>query len=125
MKASKQQSSTATSNTSIGLGETDGIAIVGNSGPVTLTDGGAIEGSIDLAGMTVETAAELTLGILDRQNKANLDAFKQAASQQGQAYQFAMEAGRSDVSTMGTIIKGTLIVVGILVAGVAMKGLKQ
>lgn len=112
------------------------MAIVGNSGPVTMTDAGAIKGSLDLAGMTVEggidlagatveTAAELTLGILDRQNKANLEAFKQAAEQQGQSFRFAMDAGRSDVSTMQTIIKGTLIVVGLMAAGMAFRGLKK
>lgn len=133
MKTSRQQS--ATSTTQVSLGDTDGVAIVGNSGAVTMTDAGAIKGSLDLAGRTVEggldladatieTAAEVTLGILDRQNRANLEAFKQAAEQQGQSFKFAMDAGRSDVATMQQIIKGTLIVVGLLAAGVALKGLK-
>lgn len=88
-KSSNQQS-TATTSKPITLQDIDGVAIAGNEvgRDLTITDGGAIKGSLDLAGSVVENAAKLTLDLVKAQ----------ADSSRG-ALDFAMSAGRSDVDT--------------------------
>lgn len=120
----KSKSSTQTTSTPISLQDTQGVTVVGNSAPVLITDGGAIEGMENLASLTVEKAAALTLGILDRQLTQSEKVFESTQAAQTRAYDFAMDAGRSDVATTQDMTKGLLIVGGILAAGVAIKAMK-
>lgn len=56
---SKSSSKSAQSSTSnpVTLQDVEGLQIIGNSGPVEITDAGAIEGSLGLAGSVMEKAA--------------------------------------------------------------------
>lgn len=57
----KPQTSTSTTQTSqpISLQDVEGVSIVGNGGPVYITDAGAIKGGLGLAGFAVDKAAGL------------------------------------------------------------------
>lgn len=115
---SKPNTSTKSNQTSkpISLQDVEGMTIVGNEGAVTITDGGAIEGGLSLAGLTVEKAAELTLGLVARQADANAAALEFARQSATQGYSFAMDAGRSDVKIAQDAGK-MLVIVAAIVAG--------
>ena len=121
---SKNQTSSTSSQTSkpISLQSVSGTTIVGNEAPVQITDAGAIKGSLDLAGMTVEKAAELTLGLVTAQADASKAALDAAVGSQTQAYTFAMNAGRSDVATMQDTTKKIITLAGIIAAAYVLHG---
>lgn len=125
---SKSKSSTKTTSTPISLQDVEGLTIAGNSAGkdlnLNITDGGAISAMGDLSSLTVEKAAEVTLGILDRQIELSNKVFDTAKDAQDKGYQFAMDAGRSDAQTMKDMTKGLLIIGGIMAAGVAAKSMK-
>lgn len=120
----KPQTSTSSSQVSkpISLQDVEGISIVGNEAPVTITDAGAIQGSIGLAGNVVERAAELTLALVSRQADAGKDALSAAQNAANQGYNFAMDAGRSDVKAVQDSNKIILYVVGIAAAAFVFHG---
>lgn len=122
-KSSNQQS-TSTVSTPITLQDVEGVTLAGNTvgGDLNLTDGGAIKGSLDLAGLTVERAAQLTLDLVSKQaesGKAALDAARESANK---GYEFAMNAGRSDVATQQKSMSVMLAIVGIVAAAYVLKG---
>ena len=121
----KSKSSTQTTSTPVSLQDVTGVTVAGNSGSaINITDGGAIAGMENLASLTVEKAAALTLGILDRQLTQSEKVFESTQAAQTRAYDFAMDAGRSDVATTQDMTKGLLIVGGIMAAGFAFKAFK-
>lgn len=121
---SKNNTSSTSSQTSkpISLQSVSGTTIVGNEAPVQITDGGAIKGSIDLAGLTVEKAAQLTLGLVASQADASKAALDASMASQAKAYDFAMNAGRSDVATMQDTTKKILMLAGIIAAAYVLHG---
>lgn len=70
---SKPNTSTSSSQTSkpISLQDVEGVSIVGNEGPVQITDGGAIASNRDVMLSAIEKAAELTLGLVSAQAAAS------------------------------------------------------
>mgnify|MGYP000754727119 CR=1 FL=1 len=111
-KKAKSEANQTTTSQPITLQDVEGVTFAGNStggGSINITDGGAIKGGLDLAGLTVEKAAELTLGLVAGQAQAS-----QAAMDKGLA--FAMNAGRSDVATMQDTTQKILYMVGIVAA---------
>lgn len=124
-KKSSSQANQTTTSQPITLQDIDGVAIAGNTGSsINITDGGAIKGGLDLAGLTVEKAAELTLGLVAEQSKATRSALDfatkgldKSTDSENKAYGFAMSAGRSDVAVMQDTIKAVMIVVGIITGG--------
>lgn len=116
-KKSSSQANQTTTSQPITLQDIDGIAIAGNTGSnIEITDGGAIQGGLDLAGLTVEKAAELTLGLVAEQANASRGALDFAMQSATKGYDFAMNAGRSDVATMQDTTQKILIMVGIVAA---------
>lgn len=109
-KKSSSQANQTTTSQPITLQDVEGVTFAGNStggGAITITDGGAIAGGLDLASLTVEKAAELTLGLVAGQAAASRDAMDKGLA-------FAMNAGRSDVATMQDTTQKILIMVGIV-----------
>lgn len=116
-KKSSSQANQTTTSQPITLQDIDGIAIAGNTGSnLSITDGGAIQGGLDLAGLTVEKAAELTLGLVAEQASASRRALDFATQSTTKGYEFAMNAGRSDVATMQDTTQKIMIMVGIVAA---------
>lgn len=101
----KTESTSTQVSKPISLQDVEGITIVGNEGPINWTDGGAIQGSLGLAGSVVESAAELTLALVGSNATANREALD-----------FAMSAGRSDVAAVQDSNKIILYVVAIAAA---------
>ena len=99
----------------ITLQDVEGITLAGNSGAINITDGGAIKGGLELAGLTVEKAAELTLGLVSGQARASQDAMDKGLA-------FAMSAGRSEVATMQDTTQKIMIMVGIIAAAWVLHG---
>lgn len=131
---SKPQTSTSSAQTSkpISLQDVEGVSIVGNEGPVTITDSGSIErafnfggSALDFAGGTLEQAALLTLQLVEAQAKAGGDAVQAIKSSADKSFQFAMDAGRSDVATIQGMGKNLIIVVGIVAAAYVAHGWKK
>ena len=120
-KTTTSSSSTAVSKP-VSLQGTSGVTIAGNDAPVTITDGGAIKGSIDLAGQTVQTAAQLTMDLVGKQAQAGKDAL--AAAQQGASlgYQFAMQAGQPTATAIADTQKMIMVVAGIMALAFVMRG---
>lgn len=119
----KPRTTTTSTQTSqpISLQDVEGVSIVGNNAPVTITDAGAIEGSLGLAGNVVERAAELTLALVSRQADAGKAALSAAQDAATQGYNFAMDAGRSDVKAVQNSNKIILYVVAIAAAAFVMQ----
>lgn len=95
------------------------------SSSISLTDGGAIEGSLSLSRDVVQGAAELTLAILDRQNdlaRASFDAYR---ANQADANQFAIAGGRPELAVMQDAGKILLVIGGIIAAGMAIKAARS
>lgn len=117
-KKSKSEANQTTTSQPITLQDVEGITFAGNStggGSINITDGGAIEGSLDLAGLTVEKAAELTLGLVAAQAQTSREAMDKGLT-------FAMNAGRSDVATMQDTTQKIMIIVGIVAGAWVLHG---
>lgn len=114
-KKSSSQANQTTTSMPITLQDVDGITLAGNSGAINITDGGAIKGGLDLASLTVEKAAELTLGLVSGQAKASQESMDKGLA-------FAMSAGRSDVAVMQDTTKKILVMVGIIAAAYVLHG---
>jgi hypothetical protein len=111
---SKPQTSQTTTSRPVTLQDVEGITIAGNeASSFALTDGGAIAGSLDLAGLTVEKAAALTLGLVAAQSAASRSALDFATQSASKGYEFAMSAGRSDIALIQDGGRGLLILAGI------------
>jgi len=67
--------------------------------------------------LTIEKAAELTLGLVAAQSDASRSAFDFATQSTAKGYDFAMSAGRSDVAVMQDTIKAVMIIAGIITGG--------
>ena len=104
---SKSQQSTSTTSKPITLQDVEGVTLAGNEigGDLNWTDGGAIKGSLELAGATIEGAAQLTLDLVQAQAQSSKEALA-----------FAMSAGRSDVDTQQKSMNVMLYIVGIVAA---------
>lgn len=124
MNKSKSSNQTTNNSMPITLQDVEGLSIVGNSGAVSVTDGGAIKGALDLAGLNVETSAALTMALVDRQAQAGQAALESAKEAATLGYQFAMDAGRSDVSAVMDSNKILIIVAAIAGAVVVFRGWK-
>lgn len=99
----------------ISLQDVEGTTVAGNSAStVNVTDGRAIEGSLDLAGTTIEQAANLTLQLVSAQAEAGKAALSAAQQSAAKGYEFAMSAGRSDIKLIQDGGRGLLILAGIL-----------
>lgn len=116
-KKSSSQANQTTTSQPITLQDVEGVTFAGNStagGGITITDGGAIQGGLDLASLTVEKAAELTLGLVAQQAAAGAAAINAVKGSADKAYQFAMSAGRSDIALIQDGGRGLLILAGII-----------
>lgn len=116
-KKSSSQANQTTTSMPITLQDVEGVTFAGNStggGAITITDGGAIQGGLDLAGLTVEKAAELTLGLVAQQARAGEAALQAVRGSADQAFNFAMSAGRSDIALIKDGGRGLLILAGII-----------
>lgn len=123
---SKKSSSNTTANTSTQGIDSGGGAVVALMGTGnTITDGGAIKGGLDLAGLSIEKSAGLTLGLVSAQAENSRAAMDSALQSSAAGYQFAMSAGRSDVATMQQTIKTVLYLGAIVAAAVVLKGWKK
>lgn len=117
-KKSSSEANQTTTSQPITLQDVSGVTFAGNStggGAINITDGGAIKGGLDLASLTVEKAAELTLGLVSGQAQASAAAMDKSLA-------FAMNAGRSDVATMQDTTQKILIMVGIIAAAYVLHG---
>lgn len=123
---SKPNTSTSSSQTSkpISLQDVEGVTIVGNEGPVQITDGGAIASNRDVSLSVIEKAAELTLGLVNAQAEANEKALGFASAAQEQANKFAYDAGRPEASTLKDSGKILLWVGGLIAGALILKELK-
>lgn len=121
---STKKSTAVSSNTTTSQGQSDigGDALNLSGTGNTVTDGGAIAGSLGLAESAIQTAAELTLGLVSAQAESGRAALESARQSAEAGYKFAMDAGRSDVSTMNQAIKAALILGGIFAAAFVLKG---
>lgn len=116
-------SSAQTSNsTPITIQDVPGVAIAGNSGNVNMLDGGVIQASKDVSLAAITTAAQLTLGILDKQAVQNSQTLGFAQAAADNANKFAMDAGRSDIALYQKSLNVMMWVGGLLAAGVLFKG---
>jgi len=116
-KKSSSEANQTTTSQPITLQDVEGVTFAGNStggGGISITDGGAIKGGLDLAGLTIEKAAELTLGLVAAQSAASRSALDFATQSAAKGYDFAMSAGRSDIALIQDGGRGLLILAGIL-----------
>lgn len=115
-KKSSSQANQSTTSKPLTLQDVDGLTFAGNEvgGSINITDGGAIKGGLDLAGLTVEKAAELTLGLVAAQSDASRAALDFATGSAARGYDFAMSAGRSDIALIQDGGRGLLILAGII-----------
>lgn len=123
LKKSSSQANTSSSTSNVTLQDTAGINVLNSSG-VTLTDGGAIASNRDVALTAIERAAELTLGLVTAQAKANESALGFASAAQEQANKFAFDAGRPEASTLKDSGKILLWVGGLIAGALVLKELK-
>lgn len=124
LTASKSKSTASTSSSSVSLQDTDGTTVAGNSAStVNITDGGAVEANRDVSLSVIEKAAELTLGLVTAQAKANESALGFATAAQEQANKFAFDAGRPEASTLQQSGKILLWVGGLIAGAMILKEL--
>lgn len=120
-KKSSSEANQTTTSQPITLQDVEGMTFAGNTtggGAITVTDGGAIAGGFDLAGLTVEKAADLTLALVSAQANASRESMDKGLA-------FAMDAGRSDVATMQDMSQKAMSIVAIIAAAWVIRGLMK
>lgn len=115
-KRSQSSSVANTSHQATQQSEVSGTAasINGSGNTLNMLDGSAVTKAFDFGGYALDRTADLTLKLVEAQDKTNKGALSAMQESAAKGYQFAMDAGRSDVSTMQLVTKWGLAVVALL-----------
>lgn len=122
---SSQSSSSSTSTTSkpVTLQDVSGMNVIAD-GNVTWTDGGAISAMANLSNTTIEQAAKITLGIVDRQLALSENALSAVRDGQQQANEMITGFGAPDTAALQNTTQMILILAGVVAVVIIWKSMK-